>query len=74
VDAREDRRVSLSDGTALIRAGLAPFFAEGSALELRILKTPKKTVSGYFNNLDLAAKELEKATRHSTGGRRSTSR
>ncbi len=34
-----------------------------AALEVRILKTPQRIVSGYFRNIDTAATALDQATR-----------
>jgi hypothetical protein len=50
-----------------IRDGIAPFVVAGAALEIRILKTAKKTVSGYFTDRDLAVTALEQAARQYNG-------
>jgi putative DNA primase/helicase len=44
-----------------IREGLDVFFVPGAELEVRILKTPKGTISGYFSTLDAAVCAVEKA-------------
>ena len=45
-----------------IREGLEVFFApKPDLIEVRILKTAKRTVSGYFNRLDLAVHAVETA-------------
>ena len=50
----------MSDLVTSVREGLDVFFAPGPELiEVRILKTPKKTVSGYFDSLDLAAAAVD---------------
>ena len=50
-----------ADLTTSIREGLELFFTPGSELEVRILKTPKKTISGCFNDLDQAVHAVEQA-------------
>ena len=52
----------MSDLVTSVREGLDVFFAPGPELiEVRILKTPKKTISGYFDSLDLAVAAVEDA-------------
>jgi hypothetical protein len=52
-----------------IRDGLALFFTTGPALvEIRILKTPQRTVSGYFDSLDGATAAVEAAAATLNGG------
>lgn len=53
-----------------IRDGLAPFYVPGAAFEVRILGTSKGTVSGYFDDVDVAASALRVVIRQ-FGGRSS---
>ena len=43
-----------------LRKALNVLKPDGLPFELRILMKPKRTLSGYFNNIDLAVEELEK--------------
>ena len=43
-----------------VRKALNILKPNGELFEIRILAKPKKTLSGYFTNIDLAIDELEK--------------
>jgi putative DNA primase/helicase len=68
-----ERRVVTPDGSKAgdsitsISDGIDIFFVLGTEIEIRILKTPKGTVSGYFDALDLALRAVEKAAATLTG-------
>jgi hypothetical protein len=47
--------------TSGIREGLALFIPDAGVMEIRILKTSQKTVSGYFNNLSAAEQAVRAA-------------
>jgi hypothetical protein len=51
----------MSDLTTSLREGLDVFFVPDTELEIWILKTQKRTVSGYFDALDPAVRAVEKA-------------
>src|SRR5260221_7823669 len=58
---REVRKVRVADLTTSIREGIDLFFVPDTELEIRILKTPKGTISGCFDALDTAVRAVEEA-------------
>src|SRR5262245_48934359 len=61
-DPRRGEAAVMSELVTSLRQGLEVFFAPGPELgEVRILKTPKKTISGYFDRLELAVEAVEEA-------------
>jgi hypothetical protein len=51
---------AISNDVDTIRGGLDVFVAPGQVTEVRLPKTRQKTVSGYYDDLDAAARDAEK--------------